>query len=178
MLKIGSLLKSRPTLRQPCTMAIMMSGTRLMTDPRGGLTLVGTSLHGGRTAAITTTSPPRSRRRSAVAEQKARAARGFVQARQAIKARNLSRGFYSFYSHSPGSKSGVQGQMKAKRKRVWKAQRSQLFDLYDLFVASEDPGGFLGAAVGDPSYSGRFICGDKSHDFRSCPKRNSARSGK
>ncbi|CAE7024865.1 unnamed protein product, partial [Symbiodinium sp. CCMP2456] len=45
----------------------------------------------------------------AVAEQKAR---GFIQARQAIKARNLSRGFYTY---NPGSKSGsFKGKSKGK----------------------------------------------------------------
>ena len=38
--------------------------------------------------------------------------------------------------------------------------------------------GFLGAAVGDPSYTGCFICGDKGHDFRSCPKRSSGKGSK
>ena len=38
--------------------------------------------------------------------------------------------------------------------------------------------GFLGAAVGDPSYTGCFICGDKGHDFRSCPKRASGKGAK
>ena len=29
------------------------------------------------------------------------------------------------------------------------------------FAHTEGGGGFLGAAVGDPSYTGCFICGDK-----------------
>ena len=111
----------------------------------------------------------------AVAEQKART---FVQARQAVKARNLSRGFYSY---NPGSKSGSfkgKGKGKGKSKGHGK-NRPHAPPMPTTFAASsEDPQGFLGAAVGDPSYTGCFICGDKSHDFRSCPKRSTARAGK
>ena len=111
----------------------------------------------------------------AVAEQKART---FIQARQAVKARNLSRGFYSY---NPGSKGGSfkgKGKSKGKSKGHGK-NRSPAPPMPTTFAASsEDPQGFLGAAVGDPSYTGCFICGDKSHDFRSCPKRSTARAGK
>ena len=100
----------------------------------------------------------------AVAEQKMR---NFVQARQAVKARNLSRGFYPFSPHSKGG--GFKGK-KGKGKSKTKGPASS-----GASLMSE---GFLGAAVGDPSYNGCFICGDKGHDFRSCPRRSSGKGSK
>ena len=109
----------------------------------------------------------------AAAEQKVR---GFVQARQAIKARNLSRGFYSYNPSAKGGAFKGKGKGKSKGKGPGKSKAPSPSSP-TTFAHTEDPGGFLGAAVGDP-YSGCFICGDKSHDFRSCPKRATARSGK
>ena len=43
---------------------------------------------------------------------------------------------------------------------------------------NDDGSGFLGAAVGDPAYTGCFICGSKAHDFRHCPKRQNKGGGK
>ena len=100
----------------------------------------------------------------AVAEQKMRT---FVQARQAVKARNLSRGFYPFSPHSKGgSYKGKKGKGKGKSKSSPSGSSAFMTE------------GFLGAAVGDPSYTGCFICGDKGHDFRSCPKRSSGKGSK
>ena len=100
-----------------------------------------------------------------------------MQARQAVKARNLSRGFYSY---NPSSKGGAfKGKGKSKGKPKGRGKTKSLAPpMPTTFAASEDPQGFLGAAVGDPSYTGCFICGDKTHDFRSCPKRSTARAGK
>ena len=95
----------------------------------------------------------------AVAESKMR---NFMQARQAVPARNLSRGFYPFAPHSKGS--GPKGK-KGKGKSKGKSSPASSF-------VTE---GFLGAAVGDAAYTGCFICGDKGHDFRSCPKRSSSK---
>ena len=108
----------------------------------------------------------------AIAEQKARA-RGFIQARQAIQALDC-------YTYKPSSKSGPKGKgKKGKGKFPGRTKGpSNTPPGPTSFAATEDPHHFLGAAVGDPSYSGCFIGGDKSHDFRSCPKRASARSGK
>ena len=100
----------------------------------------------------------------AVAEQKMRS---FVQARQAVKARNLSRGFYPF---SPHAKGGSFKTKKGKGKGKTKGSTSSS----STFLTE----GFLGAAVGDPSYTGCFICGDKGHDFRSCPKRSAGKGTK
>ena len=110
----------------------------------------------------------------AAAEQKART---FVQARQAVKARNLSRGFYNYNPSSKGGSFKGKGKSKGKSKGHGKSKQS-MPPMPTTFAASEDPQGFLGAAVGDPSYTGCFICGDKAHDFRSCPKRSTARAGK
>ena len=90
------------------------------------------------------------------------------------KARNLSRGFYSY---NPSSKSGPKGKgKKGKGKFSSKSKGPPPSFIRSFFVCCY--GGPARAAVGDPSYSGCFICGDKNHDFRSCPKRASARSGK
>ncbi|CAE7354948.1 unnamed protein product [Symbiodinium sp. KB8] len=56
--------------------------------------------------------------------------RSFTQARQAVKAKSLSRGFYPFNPSMKGRK-----------------------------------------GKGDPGFTGCFICGQKDHSFRQCPKR-------
>ena len=100
-----------------------------------------------------------------LADQKARS---FIEARQAVKARNLSRGFYPF---TPGNKGGA---FKGK-----KSTSSTATPVLATSGSADEPHpGFLGAAVGEPGYTGCFICGSKHHDFRSCPKRQSKGSAK
>ncbi|CAE7352648.1 RE1, partial [Symbiodinium microadriaticum] len=115
----------------------------------------------------------------ALADQKARS---FVEARQAVKARNLSRGFYPF---SPSSKGGSfkakkgKGKMRPKGKGPFSPASSSSNPVLAASSSLEDPHhGFLGAAVGEPGYTGCFICGSKHHDFRSCPKRQTKGSSK
>ncbi|CAE7912341.1 unnamed protein product, partial [Symbiodinium necroappetens] len=111
-------------------------------------------------------------------------ARSFVEARQAVKARNLSRGFYPF---APSSKGGAfkgkkgKGKGKPKGKGYGAASSSSAPPVLAVSGSSglnDDGSGFLGAAVGDPAYTGCFICGSKAHDFRHCPKRQNKGGGK
>ena len=69
-------------------------------------------------------------------------------------------------SFQGGAFKGKKGKGKGKTKNPSSSSSSYLSE------------GFLGAAVGDPSYTGCFICGDKGHDFRSCPKRSSGKGSK
>ena len=110
----------------------------------------------------------------AAVDQKART---FVEARQAVKARNLSRGFYPFApSTKGGAFKGKKGKGKGKRKGKGYGSSASSSSPPVLAASgspslTEDGSGFLGAAVGDPAYTGCFICGSKAHDFRHCPKR-------
>ncbi|CAE7438764.1 unnamed protein product [Symbiodinium sp. CCMP2592] len=101
----------------------------------------------------------------ALAESKVR---NFVQARQAVKARNLSRGFYPF---APQSKSVGKGRKGKGKPFKGKGPSSVASSSSTPVMASADDQGFLGAAVGQPGYTGCFICGSKDHDFRTCPRR-------
>ena len=112
-------------------------------------------------------------------------ARNFVEARQAVKARNLSRGFYPYApSTKGGSFKGKKGKGKGKPKGKGYGGHASASTAPPVMAASslggqaDDGSGFLGAAVGDAGYTGCFICGNKSHDFRHCPKRQGKGSTK
>ena len=95
--------------------------------------------------------------------------RNFTQARQAVKARNLSRGFYPF---NPGSK----GKPRFKGKGKGKGKGKPSFPRSPpapILAATSD----IFAQPGDPSFSGCFVCGSKEHSWRSCPKRSSTGKG-
>ncbi|OLQ04139.1 Guanylate cyclase soluble subunit beta-2 [Symbiodinium microadriaticum] len=100
----------------------------------------------------------------AAVDQKART---FVEARQAVKARNLSRGFYPFApSTKGGAFKGKKGKGKGKRKGKGYGSSASSSSPPVLAASgspslTEDGSGFLGAAVGDPAYTGCFICGSK-----------------
>ena len=117
----------------------------------------------------------------AAVDQKART---FVEARQAVKARNLSRGFYPFApSTKGGAFKGKKGKGKGKRKGKGYGSSASSSSPPVLAASgspslTEDGSGFLGAAVGDPAYTDCFICGSKAHDFRHCPKRQNKGGGK
>ncbi|CAE7373259.1 RE1 [Symbiodinium necroappetens] len=112
-------------------------------------------------------------------------ARNFVEARQAVKARNLSRGFYPYApSTKGGSFKGKKGKGKGKPKGKGYGGQASSSATPPVMAASslggqtDDGSGFLGAAVGDAGYTGCFICGNKNHDFRHCPKRQGKGSAK
>ena len=110
----------------------------------------------------------------AVAEAKVR---NFVQARQAVKARNLSRGFYPFAPQGKSVGKGKHGKGKPRSPSKGKPMATSSSSSMAPVMAAVDETGFLGAAVGQPGYSGCFICGSKDHDFRSCPKRQGKGKG-
>ena len=113
----------------------------------------------------------------AVAEGKART---FLQARQAVRARNLSRGFYPFSPQHKGSKGKGKPKGKGKFHRPSSSMASS--SAAPTFLHDEmpqDPHSPMAmAAVGQPNYSGCFICGDKNHDFRHCPRRTQGKGSK
>ncbi|CAE7219859.1 RE1 [Symbiodinium sp. KB8] len=95
--------------------------------------------------------------------------RTFVQARQAVKARNLSRGFYPF---NPG----IKGKPRFKGKGKGKGRGKSPFPrpaTTPVLAATGD----VFAQPGDASFTGCFVCGAKDHSWRSCPKRNSSGKG-
>ena len=113
-------------------------------------------------------SSARSRRR--IAEAKVRT---FTQARQAVKAKSLSRGFYPFSPHLKGKKCKGKGSNKGKSKGkgFGAPLRPQTPVLYNAETAY---------AVGpaDPGFTGCFVCGRKDHSFRQYPTRIPKGKGK
>ena len=104
--------------------------------------------------------------------------RTFTQACQAVKAQRLSRGFYPF---QPGSKGvGRKGKGKGKSKkgkhRPAFSQPSSPASATTLPVMQAEA--LYAMRPGDPSYTGCFICGDKGHSFRECPRRKGKGKGK
>ena len=110
-------------------------------------------------------------------------ARNFVEARQAVKARNLSRGFYPYPSAKGGAFKGKKGKGKGKPKGKGYGSPSPpsappVLAASGMGSSGDDGSGFLGAAAGDAGYTGCFICRNKNHDFRRCPKRQNKGSNK
>ena len=105
--------------------------------------------------------------------------RSFVEARQAMKAKTLSRGFYPFVPSSKG-KPRFKGKGKgSKGKGKGKGVSSSSFSSTSLTNGSVMHTTDIMAMVpGDPSFSGCFICGDKGHAFRDCPKRLRSKGSK
>ena len=92
--------------------------------------------------------------------------RTFKEARDAMQFKGKSRGFYPY---SPKGKSkGNKGFGKGKNGKKGSTQGTS-------FVATPNPPSSLNpkgkGAHQKPGYTGCFICGDLTHDFRSCPKR-------
>ncbi|CAE7435688.1 unnamed protein product [Symbiodinium sp. CCMP2592] len=80
--------------------------------------------------------------------------------RQAVKARNLSRGFYPFAPQNKSIGKGRKGKGKIPK---GKGPSSMASSSSTPVMANADDSGFLGAAVGQPGYTGCFICGAKDH---------------
>lgn len=97
----------------------------------------------------------------AVYENKART---FLQSRQFVKAKGASRGFYPMKSFK-GKGKGKKGK---KGKTSSSPSTSASSPSRPMFTAQED---VMMTASGSNNYSGCFICGDKGHGFRDCPKR-------
>ena len=109
--------------------------------------------------------------------------RSFVDARKAVKARHLSRGFYPF---SPGAKGFRKGKHKGKGKgfgsskgKMSKGSTSPSSPSTSLNIPIlMTEGSAYAIAPGQPGYSGCFIRGDRLRHFRDCSKRSSKRSSK
>ena len=90
-------------------------------------------------------------------------ARTFLQSRQFVKAKGASRGFFPLRS--------FKGKGKGKKGKKGKATSSTSSttspSAKPMFAAQED----VMMTSGGGNYSGCFICGDKGHGFRDCPKR-------
>ena len=95
--------------------------------------------------------------------------RTFTQARQAVRAQKLSRGFYPF---NPSTKGKPRGKGKGKGKSKSKGFSSKSHAAPVLAATGE-----IYAQPGDPSFTGCFVCGAKDHSWRSCPKRSGPSKG-
>ena len=84
--------------------------------------------------------------------------RSFKEAREAMHQKGKSRGYYPIHKGSSKGKSRGKG----KRATAFSAQGSP---------PPKGKGKGAGDPVSKPGYTGCFICGNKTHDFRSCPQR-------
>ena len=92
-------------------------------------------------------------------------ARTFLQSRQLQKAKGTSRGFYPLGMMKGGKKGKGKGKSK-KGKGFGTFSPSSTSQAKPLFAAQ-------GEHSTSTTSSGCFICGDKGHGFRACPKRGS-----
>eukprot|EP00435_Cladocopium_sp_Y103_P026888 s2772_g6.t1 len=90
--------------------------------------------------------------------------RSFVESRELLRNKGASRGFY---------KGKTFGKGKGKGMRKGKSKSSAAVGAASPAVLQSQPSDVL-ASVGQPGYTGCFVCGSKSHDFRSCPQRGGA----
>lgn len=87
--------------------------------------------------------------------------RTFREARDLVHQKGKNRGYYRF--HPKG---------KSKGKNPSKGKKGSASAV--LMNSSGKGHGQLPSVTKKPGYTGCFICGDKNHDFRSCPKRGSS----
>ena len=85
--------------------------------------------------------------------------RTFKEARQAVHQKGKNRGYYQ------GSKGG-----KGKGKNPYKGKSTQNSERAAGMFMTKGKGSNT-SPVNKPGYSGCFICGEKTHDWRNCPKR-------
>ena len=93
--------------------------------------------------------------------------RSFKEARNAVRQKGKSRGYFS---KGPPKGKGKFGKGFSSKGSVMMTQPSMNTG-YGKGSSSSNSNG--PQKPGQPGYKGCFICGDKQHDFRSCPKRNS-----
>ena len=87
--------------------------------------------------------------------------RTFVESRELMKSKGANRGYYKGKNFK-----GKKGFGKGKNKPVTTVGSSS------TSVFNNQPADVM-ASVGQPGYTGCFICGSKTHDFRGCPNRGS-----
>ena len=107
--------------------------------------------------------------------------RSFVDARKAVHARHLSRGFYPFSPQSKGFRS-TKGKGRGRgpppgKGRGPKGGKPSSSTSSAMPVLTTEASA-LAVSPGQPGYSGCFICGDRSHQFRDCPRRSAKGSSK
>ena len=104
-----------------------------------------------------------------------------MDARKAVRARHLSRGFYPFSPQSKGFRSpkgkGRGRGMPLGKGRGPKGGKPSSPTPSAMPVLATEASA-LAVSPGQPGYSGCFICGDRSHQFRDCPRRTAKGSGK
>ena len=107
--------------------------------------------------------------------------RSVVDARKAVRARHLSRGFYPFSPQSKGFRSpkgkGRGRGLPLGKGRGPKGGKPSSPTPSAMPVLAIEASA-LAVSPGQPGYSGCFICGDRSHQFRDCPRRTAKGSGK
>ena len=96
--------------------------------------------------------------------------RSFQDSRRAAAAKNASRGFYPKGKFKGKSSFGGLRKGKGKGFGGRPSFSSSPPSVSPVLAVS-------GGKPGSPSYTGCFICGDKSHDFRSCPRRSKTGKG-
>lgn len=97
--------------------------------------------------------------------------RSFKEARSAVKQKGKSRGYFS---KGPPKGKGKFGKGFSQKGSV---MMTQPFSNTGYSKGSSSSSSNGPQKPGQPGYKGCFICGDKQHDFRSCPKRNSSGKG-
>eukprot|EP00435_Cladocopium_sp_Y103_P046491 s2970_g13.t1 len=87
--------------------------------------------------------------------------RSFVESRELLRSKGANRGYYKGGKPFGKGKGRGVGKMTSKPSAGVTGAQS---------VFQSQPSDVL-AAVGQPGYTGCFVCGSKAHDFRSCPQR-------
>jgi hypothetical protein len=91
--------------------------------------------------------------------------RTFREAREAVHAKGKNRGYYLGGKSTNAKGRGKKGGKKGNPSPVMNVQSTGLKGK-----------GMSTSPVNKPGYSGCFICGDKGHDFRNCPRRGQQQS--
>ncbi|CAE7363183.1 TY1B-A [Symbiodinium natans] len=98
--------------------------------------------------------------------------RTFQESRKIMKDKLLGRGFFPSGGRKGGPRKGKGGRFSgsAAGKGGFSPVRSQASSVFG--AKGFQKGGLKPGAVGQKGYSGCFICGQRDHDYRSCPKRS------
>ena len=99
-------------------------------------------------------------------------ARGFMQSRQLQKAKGVSRGFYPLGMVMKGKGKGKRFSKKGKGKGHNSSTSSTTKPMFSAQSAA-----LRGDVMASSSDSGCFICGERGHGWRNCPKRSSQSTG-